>query len=168
MNKLYILCGIPFSGKSTLAKAIVNKLDCERVDLDEVKFQLYGKDIQDGDLEQKDWDIIYRRMYKAIENLLKQGKTVVHDTGNFTKYERSLVRQIADKLGIKNQTIFVDVPKSIAYKRLLENRKRKARFDVTDKDFESTVKEMKPPTKDENPLVFKANYDVDSWINSKL
>ena len=168
MNKLLILCGIPFSGKSTLAKAISNKLGYKRVDLDEVKFELYGNNIKDEDLKQKDWDVIYQKMCQIIENLLKQGETVVHDAGNFTKYERGLVCQIADKLGIETKTIFVDVPKNIAYERLMQNRKTKARFDVTDKDFESTVAEMEPPAENENVITFKVSDNVDSWINEHL
>ncbi len=168
MNKLYILCGIPFSGKSTLAKAISDKLGCERVDLDKIKFDLYGKDIKDGDLQQKDWDAIYQKMYLVIEGFLKQGKSVVHDTGNFTKHERELVRLIANKLGVRTKTIFVDTPKSTAYERLLKNRKTGARFDVTDKDFESTVTEMELPTKDENFTIFRIDDEISSWIDKHL
>lgn len=168
MNKLYILCGIPFSGKSTLAKAISSKKGFQRVDLDEVKFEMYGNDVNDEDLQQNDWDLIYQKMYQIIEDFLKQGKTVVHDTGNFTKYERKLVSQIADKLGIETLTIFVDTPKSTAYERLIQNRRTKSRFDVTSDDFENTVAEMEPPLEDENVLVFKANDDVDLWINEHL
>lgn len=159
-----MVCGIPFSGKSTLAKIIVNKLGYELVDLDGVKFEIYGDNVKDDELEKKDWDLIYQSVYQRIENLLGQGKTVVYDTGNFTKYERGLVRQIAEKLRIKTQTILVDTPKNTAYERLLKNRKTKMRFDVSDKDFGSAVNEMEPPTEDEKVLVFRLNDDVDTWV----
>jgi len=165
MNKLYILCGIPFSGKSTLAKEIINRPEYIRIDLDDVKFDLYGSSVKDSDLKQKDWDIIYKKMYGMIEDFLKQGKFVVHDTGNFTKHERRLVRQIADKLKLQTITIFVDVPKSIAYERLMLNRTSKNRFDVNDEEFESAVNEMEPPTKEENFLVFNVEDDLNSWIH---
>jgi predicted kinase len=168
MNKLYILCGIPFSGKTTLAKAISNALGHERVDLDAVKIELYGDTMKDGDLQQKDWDAIYKRMYQDIENLLKQGKTVVHDTGNFTAHERGLVHEIASKLGVEAQTIFLDIPKNIAYDRLLKNRNTKNRHDVTDIDFERTVAEMEPPGESEKVLVFYVHDDVASWISEHL
>ncbi len=168
MNKLLILCGIPFSGKSTLAREIIKALKCEKVDLDEVKFEMFGSEVKDADLLQKDWDKVYQSMYEEIQRLLKQGKTVVHDTGNFTRYERNLIRQIADKLGVESKTIFVDTPKNIAYDRLLLNRKTKERFDVTDSDFESTVAEMEVPTENENTITFKVGDDADSWINEHL
>jgi predicted kinase len=113
-TKLYIFCGIPFSGKSTLTKTLAKQKGYTRIDLDEVKFDLYGKDITDQELKQKDWDAVYQEMYKQIGAALKAGNTVIHDTGNFTKYERGLVRQIADRLGVETATVFIDTPKAVA------------------------------------------------------
>jgi predicted kinase len=58
MQTLYILCGIPFSGKTTLAKKISKDGDCIRIDLDEVKVEFFGNSISDPDLKQSDWDRI--------------------------------------------------------------------------------------------------------------
>jgi predicted kinase len=84
-NKLLILCGIPFAGKSTLADKLVSNYGFSRVDLDEIKFELFGKDIDDDQFTQSQWDRVYQQMYQQIESLLKKGKSVIHDTGNFTK-----------------------------------------------------------------------------------
>ena len=169
MNKLYILCGIPFSGKTTLAKAIEKEMGYVRVDLDEVKFEMYSKDALDVDLKQEDWDRVYQEMYKRIESLLRQGKTVIHDTGNFTRHERTLVKQIAEKVGgVEIYTIFVDTPYEIARQRLLTNRRKGKRFDVSDKDFETTVREMETPGPDENTLVYKYNTPINEWIKENL
>ena len=169
MNKLYILCGIPFSGKTTLAKAIEKEMGYVRVDLDEVKFEMYSKDALDVDLKQEDWDRVYQEMYKRIESLLRQGKTVIHDTGNFTRHERTLVKQIAEKVGgVEIYTIFVDTPYEIARQRLLTNRRKGKRFDVSDKDFETTVREMETPGQDENTLVYKYNTPINEWIKENL
>jgi predicted kinase len=43
MNKLYILCGIPFAGKSTLANEMVKQLGCKKVNLDVIKVEMFGK-----------------------------------------------------------------------------------------------------------------------------
>ena len=165
-NKLYILCGLPFSGKTTLAKTLVSKLSFTRIDLDEIKFSIFGKDITDDDIDQNGWDKIYLQMYQDIERELKMGKIVVHDTGNFTRNERNLVKNIADKLGIESTTIFVSIPSDVAYQRLLENRQTKVRFNVTDQDFENTVKELEIPDNSEKHFVFNYNEDVNNWINN--
>lgn len=163
-NKLYILCGIPFSGKSVLANELVKRFNYTKISLDEIKSEIFGKEITDGEIDQVGWDKIYQEMYKRIEENLKKEKTVIQDAGNFTKYERGLVRQIATKLSIVAVTIFVDTPKNIARERLLRNRQTKERFNVSDKDFESTVAEMEPPGNDEESITYRYQEEVDRWI----
>lgn len=50
MNKLYILCGLPFSGKTVLSKIIVNYLEFEHIDLDEVKFEFGYKNVDNDNV----------------------------------------------------------------------------------------------------------------------
>jgi len=161
---LYIICGIPFSGKTTLAKKLVKVFGYTHIDLDDVKLNMFGKHTKDSDIHQDGWDRIYQEMYKRIETNLSNGRTVIHDTGNFTRHERSLVRKIADKLGIEAITVFVNTPKEIALERLLQNRKNHNRFDVTTEDFESTIDELEVPDDHEKHLIYKTDIPIDLWI----
>ena len=165
-SKLYILCGIPFSGKTTLAKELERRLGFFRIDLDDVKFELLGKDIKDENVKQYQWDKVYLEMYQRIEKALREGKTVVCDTGNFTKYERSLVKNIADKLGIETQVIFVDLPVTDARKRWVQNKENNNRFDITEKSFEEAVNEMEPPKDNENFIVYDSSRPIEELINN--
>lgn len=168
MNKLYIFCGIPFSGKSFITKKIAQQFNYHIVDLDEIKFEFLGKGVKDENIDQSGWDKVYQEMYKRIDNLLKNGKTVIQDTGNFTKYERGLVKKIADNLNLNTLIVYIDTPYEIAKQRLLENRSKKTRFDISDENFENTVKEMEPPDKAENHLIFKHGTDLDLWIKDNF
>ncbi|KKS94846.1 MAG: hypothetical protein UV71_C0017G0012 [Microgenomates group bacterium GW2011_GWC1_43_13] len=163
MNKLYIFCGIPFSGKTTIAKKLEEKLGYIRIDLDDVKFSLFGNDILDEKIDKQGWDKVYQKMYKQIEDNLKNDKTVINDTGNFTKHERDLVKEIADKLGLETIEVFIDTPTEIARQRLLENKKIKKRFDVSENDFNSTVSEFEPP-EDNNVITYKHPQPIEDWI----
>ena len=168
MNALYILCGIPFSGKSTLAKRLVKRLGFKRVDLDKIKIKLLGGDIRDESITQESWDKVYDHMYKEIEDYLRQGENVVQDAGNYTIYERSLVKEIADRLGIETITIFVDVDEIIARERWLKNKKTLKRFDVSKQLFNEAIVEMQPPPKDEHTLVYDGESDIQVWIDEHL
>jgi len=46
-NKLLIICGLSFAGKSTLAKTLTAKFDYEEVDVNVTKIKLFGQGIQD-------------------------------------------------------------------------------------------------------------------------
>jgi len=167
-NKLYILCGIPFSGKSTLAKKMEDKLNTLSIDLDAIKFEFFGSDATDAQIGKEGWNRIYQEMYQRIKDALASGRSVVHDTGNFTKYERDLVRKIAAELKIDSVTIFVDIPTAEAYKRLVSNRHTKLRFDVPDDDFYGVVEEMEIPDTSEKHLVIKWNENIEKWIDINI
>lgn len=167
-NRLYILCGIPFSGKTTLAKRMVEKFGFTRIDLDEVKFDLFGSSITDSEIAKSGWDRVYQEMYKEIGDSLKQGRTVINDTGNFSRNERNMVKKIADDLGVESITIFVDIPEKEAHGRLLENRINKVRFDVSDADFSSTVAEMEKPEVREKYIIYKWTDDFDLWVDLNI
>ena len=88
MNKLFIICGISFAGKSTLGEAIAKRFGYAQVDVDDMKFQLYGPAIKDEDLIHADWVRIYDETDKLIESYLQSGKTVIDASRNFRKKER--------------------------------------------------------------------------------
>lgn len=167
-NKLYILCGIPFSGKTTLAKKMENKLNTLSIDLDAIKFEFFGNEATDSQIGKEGWNRIYQEMYQRIKDALSSGRSVLHDTGNFTKYERDLVRNIAEEQKVESVTIFIDIPTAETYKRLANNRQTKARFDVPDEDFYGVVEEMEIPAPTEIHLVLKWNDDFDKWIDSNI
>jgi predicted kinase len=168
MNKLFIICGISFAGKSTLGKRIAQRFGYREVDVDDMKCDLYGPDIQDEDLSHTDWVRVYAETDKRIESYLQTGKTVIDASRNFRKRERQLARQIAAKLEVEVVTIFVDTPEDVARHRLLENRNKPSRRDVTDKDFEEILQVIEPPTADETPLVFHYGDHVEHWISQNI
>jgi predicted kinase len=168
MKKLIIICGISFAGKSTLADAISQRFGYAQVDVDDMKFQLYGPEAKDEELSRADWERIYDETDKLIEHYLQSGKSVVDASRNFRKRERQKARQIATNLKAEVVTIFVNTPESIARQRLLENRKRQSRLDVTDKDFATILEVFEPPAADENPLVFCYSDQIDSWIAKNI
>jgi uridine kinase len=55
-NRLIIICGLSFAGKSTLANEISARFGYTEVDVDETKLDLYGPGIDDEQLTQDEWD----------------------------------------------------------------------------------------------------------------
>lgn len=133
-----------------------------RIDLDDIKFNLFGKNIMDSQLTRNNWNSIYQKMYHLIEKNLKAGRSVINDTGNFTLKERNMVKKIADKFNIPSITVFVDTPERVAIDRLMKNKGE--RFPVTVEEFESAVSEMEPPEKEENHVVYHSDQDINKFI----
>lgn len=164
MSKLFIICGISFAGKSTLGKKIAQQFGYAEVDVDDTKIHLYGPDVQEEDLCHDDWVRIYAETDSLIERHLQAGKAVIDASRNFRREERQSARRIVAKLNAEVVTIFVDTPEAIARQRLLENRKKPSRREVTDEDFEEILQVIEPPTAEETPLIFHYGDDVEHWI----
>lgn len=168
MNKLIIICGISFAGKSTLAKSLSEKFGFSEIDVDEVKLKIFGNNVNDDDLTSQDWDKLYKETDKLIEEHLKSGKTVIDASRNFKKAERQRLRKIANLLDIEVITIFVNTPSDIAWERWNANKKNQTRRNVTEKDFEDTLKMMEEPEADEKPLIFSGMENINSWIVNNI
>lgn len=88
MNTLYVMCGIPASGKTTFAKKLAD-CGCEYVGTDEIRKELFGDEsIQTNG--QKVFDLAFHRItLKALEE-----KNVVFDaTNRFRKDRKELIKK---------------------------------------------------------------------------
>ena len=165
MSTLIVICGLSFSGKSTLAKAITRKVGYEEIDVDEVGAGLYKLDINDEKLKDLDWDRVYDETDKLIETRLKSGVTVVDASRNFTRQERERAQQVAKRSDAHLVTIYVDTPQEIARQRRLSNKTSPSRRDITDEQFDEILQVMQPPTEEERPLVFHHGDEIESWLS---
>lgn len=163
---LYILCGLPFAGKTTLAKELVKRFGFLRVDIDEIKHELGFGNKNDDELLQSEWNNIYQEAYKRVKNNLAAGKTVINDTGNFTRHERDVLRKIADTLGIRSMVIYLDIPVTVVKKRWLENKKTKERFDISEQSLDITTQELQLPTADEHVIYYDQTIPLGEWVKN--
>ena len=166
-NKLYILCGYPFSGKSVLSAEIVKKRPCEVVSVDEIKLGM-GFFKKDHKITMGEWEKAYSASHKLVENLLKQKKSVIHEGANCLKQDRDKLRSIALKYGAKPILIYVKVSEEIVRNRVLLNRISRSRNDVSDDDFNWCVENLEDPGESEEPLIYSQLEAVDIWVNNNL
>lgn len=148
-----ILCGYPFSGKTTLAKKLVEKFGIARIDIDEVKWDHVGR-IYDDDVTKDQWKIIFADYYKRIQDALHEKKSALSDNSTPSKEERNKLKSFANHENVFSYVIYINTPKEEVTKRWLENKKSKERFDITEKTFNWALEEMEIPTKDENVIIF--------------
>lgn len=164
---LYIMCGLSFSGKTTLAKELVKHLGVKRVSIDEINNERGIWDDETG-LSAQEWDNTYQEAYRRIDAFLSQRESVVDDSVNFTREQRDRLRAIAKKHGAFPLVIFVDTPLAEARRRQQENRQTRLRGDVRDDDFDYVVQHFEPPTADENVLCFSGRISPEEWIHLRL
>lgn len=107
---LFVVCGLPFAGKTTLANALIARFGLRSVDVDETKRRLYGTTVPDDELTPADWVRIYQETDHEIAGDLRSGVSVVDASRYFRKEERDVARQLAQTQQARVVTIFVETP----------------------------------------------------------
>ncbi len=162
---LYILCGLPFAGKTTLAKALANRMGFKRVAIDDINTERGIWDDKVG-MSPKEWMNTYNEAYRRIDAFLRQGESVIDDSANFTKELRDHLRVIAERSHAQKTVIYVDIPLSEVRRRWQENRHTVARNDVRDSDFANVVEHFEAPGDGENVLRYDGSLAIDEWMRT--
>ncbi|HZX60095.1 MAG TPA: AAA family ATPase [Mucilaginibacter sp.] len=112
-SRLIIICGLPGSGKTTLAKALEAKLNAVRFCPDEWMSAL-SIDIYDearrGKIEKLQWEL--------GRQLLKLGATIIIEWGTWGRSERDELRLGARAIGAAVELHYLFAPVDILFERL--------------------------------------------------
>lgn len=138
MAKLYILSGYPFAGKSTVARALVDRFGLVRVALDE--------DVTE------DQHVRYDNYRDRVAGNLAKGKSVITDTVGHKRHGRDDLRKLAEENNAEAIVLYVATPVEVAKERWQKNRHTHGRHDVDDDTFYDIVKEFEVPGADENVI----------------
>jgi predicted kinase len=95
-NTLYIMVGLPGSGKSTYAKNFIKDKDIEYLSSDSLR-AVYGKD----ETDQSVTSIVFGHIKRKVDESLKDGKNVLVDATSVNRKERSDYINTAKKYGAK-------------------------------------------------------------------
>lgn len=108
MKTLYVLSGIPGSGKTTLAKSLEERLRAKRHSYDDFP-NARGNPDKDG--------AILKSYYAAIKDDLKNGYDVVVDDGNLTILHRLRMLEEFKDIPCKKIIMIMETPLDVCIKR---------------------------------------------------
>jgi predicted kinase len=150
MATLFLICGLPGSGKTTLAKQLEREHQALRLTPDEWIVRLFGTHLT---LPTLDWcrDPVEAVQWMVAERALSLGVNVILDFGFWTHNEREGFRSRAAALGARSEVRFLDVPRSVLSARLAaRNADLPAyTFRVTEAQLDLWWSLFEPPTSDE-------------------
>src|SRR3989344_900717 len=123
MNKpiQYLLVGLPYSGKTTLARELERQLGFAHINIDQLKFDRGYNDVGDDDVPDKVWEEIFNHADKLILTYLNQGKNIANEYAWITKEWRDRARKVAKDAGFETKVIYINLPEDVIRKRREEN-----------------------------------------------
>lgn len=149
-TRLVLLCGLPASGKTTLARQLAPKIRAIRLDKDQWTTQL-GLDVWDDEFRVR----LEQQLWALTQELLGQGQSVILEWGHWARVERDEKRLAARALGVGVELHHLDAP----LEELIERAQRRnassewSASPMTRAHFERWAAIFQPPD-DEELLLF--------------
>ena len=145
-TRLVLICGLPASGKSTLARRLAPEIPAIRLDKDEWVTRL-GADPWDDEFRVR----LERQLWLLTQDLLAQGQSVILEWGHWARSERDEKRLRARALGVGVELHHLDAPLT----ELVERAERRSASGawtaapMTRAHFEAWATIFEPPDEEE-------------------
>lgn len=151
--RLILICGLPGSGKTTLAKKLASVVPAVRLCPDEWKHDL-GIDYYDEESRVRLED----RLWRLGEELLGLGQSVILENGFWAREEREELRLAARRLGVAVELHYLETPVDELWRRLqIRNEDAKpGTAPIKREDLEKWAQQFEAPDADELALFDQA------------
>lgn len=147
---LYMLCGLPGSGKTTRAKELEAAGQGVLLNADSWVCQLYPDDAEAAARDERKF-LVHEVQWELVERLLAGGISVILDWGVWARAERDHCRQRAKGLGADVQTIFLDAPIETLHERVARRNLDlpPGTFSISAEELDEWAALFEPPTREE-------------------
>ena len=138
--RLVLLCGLPASGKTTLARELADAYGAVRLNPDEWEVAL-GVDPFDASFQTR----LEAVFWELAQRLLELGTSVVLEWGFWARSERDEKREAARALGVAVELRFLDAPYEELVRRVA-TRRSQGGIAITESHMERYRALFEPPT----------------------
>ena len=147
---LYLLCGLPASGKTTRARELEASSNAVRLTADEWICRLYPNDAEAAARSERR-DGVEELQWQIVERLLEVGTDVILDWGVWTTTERAHYRQRAEALGARVRVELLEAPLSVLKERVAARNRDlpPGTFHISAAEMETFASLFEPPTAEE-------------------
>jgi predicted kinase len=162
MKTLYLMCGLSFSGKTTLARKIVERLQCTYISLDNINAErgLWGGD----GVPIEEWERTHALARERLATWMVTEKDAVVDDTNNLRWLRERWRAAARSNCYRTVVIYLNIPHTELATRRCANQVTADRKGISEAVWTEHVSNFEPPDADEQVLRYGLTEEAESWV----
>lgn len=153
MATLYVLCGLPFSGKSTWATQHSQKSGSLVISLDKINEQRGLGFGGDGHISAEQWEETHQIALQQVAELLENGESVIVDDTGCYAWLRKRYIDLAKQSGNRAVIVWFDVDSNLIERRMRETAFSQDRPTIAPDVMDQLIKTFENPTDDEAPII---------------
>ena len=166
MKTLYLMCGAPFSGKTTLAQKIATITKSQYLSLDDIMRQR-GLDVSQLQ-PAEEWEKAQQLCLQRMDTLMHDDVPIVLDDTNCFKWLRDRFRKLALQHHYPVIVIYLNIPLSELEKRRRNVLVTAQRNSLPDEAFYPVIEHFEIPDASEHALIFDGAFGMDDWIEKNI
>jgi predicted kinase len=163
--ELIALCGLAFSGKSTIARRIAAEIGAELISYDVLNA---ARGFDGGAvIADSEWEKTSLLAAERAAAALAAGRGVVVDDTFSHRFLRQRFATVAAAAGAPFVLLFVDTPLVTIEARIAENVRTRARGHIAPEVFAHHRDRFQFPGDDEQPVRLASTADVERWLGRR-
>jgi predicted kinase len=160
---LILICGLPATGKSTVARRLAKALGAEVLRTDIVRRDL----IKNPVYTEEEKDLIYKAGFLIADYLIKNDIIVIIDGTFYKDKHRKQAQEIAKKRGKRFFLIETQCPEDVVLKRLEARRKNLRSPSDADKEVYFKIKNLFEEIKEDH-IVIDTGWNIKDSIKEVI
>lgn len=163
MQKLYLMCGYSFSGKTYLTKLLSDKTNAKTISLDKINEER-GLD-SNTQIPVSEWENTHKIALERLNEYLIQGNSVIIDDTNPLLKLRDRFRKVGIQNNVETVVIYIDIPEKEIERRIEEAKNKKDRHLAPDEARKSLISMFEMPDPNvEKVYVYHFGDDFNNWV----
>ena len=164
-RELIALCGLAFSGKSTIARRVAGELDHALISYDAINA---ARGFDGGTvIADTEWEKTSMAAAVQARATLAAGRGVLIDDTFSHRFLRERFRKLSKSVGVPFVLLFVDTPLAIIEARIAGNARTGARAHIAPDVFAHHCDRFQFPDVDERAVRLADEADLDRWLAAR-
>ncbi len=142
---LIATCGVPFSGKSTLAKSLSHALDIRVLSYDFEVYLVHRHLVPTGSSVTAEYDFVQDIGRREVGAILTAGESLIYDDLLLDRDDRGKLAAVARASRARLVFVYLDTPLAVINQRRAENSRSRSRTSIPDAKMELDIAHLEPP-----------------------